>query len=407
MRRPGTGAPPPGPFRASFWRSPLRGPWLTALIGLTLLPLLVVVIVTGFLSHAAYLPDLGSNQLVDRARDFQPFVFDWPTHPVWLYAASQGLHVTIGIIAVPLLLAKLWSVIPRLFAWPPVATPAQGLERLSILLLVGSAFFQFATGIANVQLWYPFHFSFVSAHYFGAWIFTAALVLHVAVKIPVMTQARRTRAELAPELDGAGYPAGGTITRRGLLGLAGGAAGVLAITTAGQAIGGPLRRIAVLAPRGGDWGDGPNDFAVNKTAATAGIDPAATGAGWRLTLDGGRTLDRAQLLALEQSAATLPIACVEGWSTTQHWTGVRLSDLARLAGRPDARAVRVRSLQKAGKFSQVTLSHDQLHDPRTLLALRVNGADLSLDHGYPARLIIPAAPGVHCTKWVAAMEFAS
>jgi DMSO/TMAO reductase YedYZ molybdopterin-dependent catalytic subunit len=35
----------------------------------------------------------------------------------------------------------------------------------------------------------------------------------------------------------------------------------------------------------------------------------------------------------------------------------------------------------------------------------VNGADLSLDHGYPARIIAPAVPGVHCTKWVARMTF--
>ena len=29
---------------------------------------------------------------------------------------------------------------------------------------------------------------------------------------------------------------------------------------------------------------------------------------------------------------------------------------------------------------------------------------LSLDHGYPARVIIPALPGVHNTKWVSRIE---
>jgi DMSO/TMAO reductase YedYZ molybdopterin-dependent catalytic subunit len=28
-----------------------------------------------------------------------------------------------------------------------------------------------------------------------------------------------------------------------------------------------------------------------------------------------------------------------------------------------------------------------------------------LDHGYPARIIVPALPGVHCTKWVSSIEF--
>ncbi len=31
--------------------------------------------------------------------------------------------------------------------------------------------------------------------------------------------------------------------------------------------------------------------------------------------------------------------------------------------------------------------------------------DLSPDHGYPARVIVPALPGVHNTKWVKRMTF--
>ena len=29
------------------------------------------------------------------------------------------------------------------------------------------------------------------------------------------------------------------------------------------------------------------------------------------------------------------------------------------------------------------------------------------DHGYPARVIVPALPGVHNTKWVRSIEFRS
>ncbi len=42
----------------------------------------------------------------------------------------------------------------------------------------------------------------------------------------------------------------------------------------------------------------------------------------------------------------------------------------------------------------------QAHDPDTLLALRVDGERLHLDHGYPLRLIGPNRPGVLQTKWV-------
>ena len=58
-----------------------------------------------------------------------------------------------------------------------------------------------------------------------------------------------------------------------------------------------------------------------------------------------------------------------------------------------------------GTYGHATLGHEQVADERSLLALRVNGLDLSLDHGFPARVISPAVPGVHCTKWVSTMTF--
>jgi hypothetical protein len=51
--------PPPGPFRRSAWRSPLRGPWLTSILGTLLLGGVVVVGLTVFHLHAAYAPSLG------------------------------------------------------------------------------------------------------------------------------------------------------------------------------------------------------------------------------------------------------------------------------------------------------------------------------------------------------------
>ncbi len=163
----------------------------------------------------------------------------------------------------------------------------------------------------------------------------------------------------------------------------------------------------MLAPRGLDAGSGPKGFPVNKTAA-AGIRAEQVGLAWRLELLGPtrRTLRREELLALPQHTAALPIACVEGWSTEdQQWTGVRLRDLAALAGLPGPAALLVESLQQGGDFASAVLRGNQVLDPDSLLALRVNGVDLSLDHGFPARVIVPANPGVHNTKWVARMRF--
>jgi DMSO/TMAO reductase YedYZ molybdopterin-dependent catalytic subunit len=411
---------PPGPFRPDFWRSPLRGPWLTSALGSLLLVLVAIVIVTGFLSHVAYEPNLRGNAIVPAGADL-PLLFSWPTSPTYLYAVTQGLHVNVGLAAVPFLLAKLWSVIPRLFAFPPVTSPAQALERLSIALLVSSAVFQFVTGIMNAQYWYAFRFNFVVAHYYGAVIFTAALALHVLLKTPVILRAYRTRGWLKPLRDDlratrpepgdehgglvAADPAPPTISRRGLFAFVGGASALLVAANAGQTIGGPLRSLAFLAPR-------REDFPVNRTARRAEITPAMVGPAYQLTLTGGGTevlLSRDELLALPQHTARLPIACVEGWTTTQEWTGVRLAELARAAGLDpgDVTDAFVRSLQPRGVLSKASLNGAQVRDGDSMLALKVNGADLPLDHGYPARIIVPALPGVHNTKWVGSIDFAT
>jgi DMSO/TMAO reductase YedYZ molybdopterin-dependent catalytic subunit len=421
-------ASPPGPARRSFWRSPVRGPWLTSVLGMLLLASIPVMFVTGLLSYAAYNPDLSPVNDETPGKGWLGFyLFSWPTHPVWLYRLNQGLHVTLGLVLVPILLFKLWSVLPKLFEWPPLRSPAHALERLSLFLLVGGAVFEFATGILNIQTWYKFPGSFYPLHFYGAWVFTAGFVVHVALKLPVMIRALRSRslitelrtnlARTRPEPPEAGYlapvaPAEPTISRRGVLAFAGAGSALIALLSAGQSVGGPLRWTALLAPHGPDV-SGPDHFQVNQTAASAGIRESATGAAWRLTLgsDSGAgtiplVLDRASLLRMEQHTASLPIACVEGWSTDdQAWAGVRLRDLARLAGVTRPSSVLVESLEHGGAFSQVVLSAGQIMDAESLLALRVNGADLTPDHGYPARVIVPASPGVHCTKWVASLTF--
>jgi DMSO/TMAO reductase YedYZ molybdopterin-dependent catalytic subunit len=421
----------PGPFRRSFWRSPIRGPWLTSVLGLILLAGIPVVFVTGLLSYAAYNPDLSTVNDTTPGKGWLGFyLFSWPTRPEWLYQLNQGTHVTLGLVLVPFLLAKLWSVLPRLFEWPPVRNPAHALERLSLFLLVGGGVFEFATGIMNIQQWYVFPGSFYTLHFYGAWVFTAAFVVHAALKFPTVVRALRRRGLLrelrvstartrSEPLD-AGFlvspaPASPTISRRGALALAGAGSLILLALTVGQSIGGPLRRTALLAPHGQDTGSGPDDFQVNVTAADAGIAAEQTGLEWRITLTRTGpavgppvTLTRAELLAMPQYTAHLSINCVEGWSTgDQEWTGVRLRDLARLAGADQPTSVQVNSLERNGAFNRVVLSAGQIMDPDSLLALRVNNADLSPDHGYPARVIVPASPGVHNTKWVASMSFAS
>ncbi|WP_454320242.1 molybdopterin-dependent oxidoreductase [Streptomyces phaeoluteigriseus] len=412
------------PSAPGFWRSPLRGPWFTSVLGLVLLAGITVLFVTGLLSYAAYNPDLASvNDKTPDKGILGFYLFAWPTNPHWLYRLNQGVHVTLGITLIPVLLAKLWSVVPRLFALPPARSLAHALERISLLLLVGGALFEFVTGVLNVQLEYVFPGSFYPLHFYGAWVFIAAFVVHAVLKTPAavrnlrgLRQERETGAGTEPAVEPdtlvSPRPDTPTVSRRGALWFVGGGSLLLFVTTAGQSADGLLRRTALLAPHGGpDPGTGPNGFQINKTARYAGIRTAETSRdAWRLVLT-GRTgtvrLSRDDLLELPLNSASLPIACVEGWSTSdQWWRGVRLRDLAALVGHEgDPPDVFVESLQRRGAFRHAALRANQVADPRSLLALYVNGEELSPDHGHPARVIVPAAPGVLNTKWVARMTF--
>jgi DMSO/TMAO reductase YedYZ molybdopterin-dependent catalytic subunit len=393
---------------------------LTSVFGLALLVTLPIVVITGLLSYIAYAPQFGQAIPGDVGWLRLP-AFTWPTRPSWLYRLTQGLHVGLGLVIIPLVLAKLWSVIPRLFVWPPARSIAQVLERLSLLMLVGGILLEIVTGVLNIQYDYIFGFSFYTGHYFGAWVFIAGFLMHIAVKIPHMITGlrslslrevlRTSRSDTRPQVfdpDGlvAADPAEPTVSRRGALALVGSGVLLIAVLTVGQTIGGATRGAALLLPRG----RGRGDFPVNKTAVAAGISPESVSDSWLLTLRGGPSevmLNRAMLAGMPQRTARLPIACVEGWSTVQTWSGVQLAELARVAGVPAPRSARVVSLQRGGAFGEATMQANQIRDPDALLALQVNGADLSLDHGYPARIIVPALPGVHNTKWVTSIEFES
>ncbi|MDQ6839789.1 MAG: molybdopterin-dependent oxidoreductase [Actinomycetota bacterium] len=374
-----------------------------------------VMFITGLVSYVAYNPRLPGNDTTPTHGVLGFYLFNWITSPSWIYRVSQGIHVVLGFALVPVVLAKLWSVMPKFFEWPPIRSASKLLERLSLALLVGGAILQFFTGIFNVDYFYFWNFSFYDAHFYGAWAFMAGFAIHVGLKLPTMVRSlgtRRLRDELrcplaetrSEPVDEFGLvatdPAPATLSRRGLLGLVAGTSLATVALTAGQSVGGWTRSAALLAPRG------RSEFEINKPAASVGVTSLMAHS-WTLELIGARRmlLSRSDVLALPQSTQHLPIACVEGWATEQTWTGVPLAHLARMVGVERLAGVRVDSLQGPGGFGSTYLSAEQVLDPRSLLALKVNGADLSLDHGFPARNIIPAAPGVHNTKWVNKLTF--
>ena len=369
--------------------SRLRSPAVAARIGIWLGVCFGLAFVTGLISHFAQVSD--------------PW-FPFPARPTWGYRVTQGVHVIAGTAAIPLLLVKLWTVYPRLFASfgrGARQLVVSALERVSVAVLVAAALFQLSTGLMNSAQWYPWAFSFRSTHFAVAWIAIGALAVHVAVKLPVIREA------LTGEVDGraqdrAGRDAGGALTRRGLLRSTWVASGVAVLASAGSTV--PLLRdVSVLGVRSGD---GPQDLPVNKSARAAGVTSSALSPSYALELVRGEKtvrLTREQLLALPQVTEELPIACVEGWSASGTWTGVRVKDLLAEVGAEPGDVV-VSSLQTSGLYTTTLLPAGFVADDATLLALQLNGEDLSIDHGYPARVIAPNRPGVLQTKWVGRLE---
>lgn len=360
--------------RESDFRSPVHHEKVTARLGLWLGIAFLLCFATGLLSHAVQKP---------------PSWFVWPAEPVNLYRITQGVHVLSGIAAIPLLLAKLWSVYPKLFSRPLIRSLPHALERLSILLLSGAAFFELATGIFNTAQNYLWGFYFPAAHYAVAWLAAGSVLLHVAVKLPVI---RRGLTKLGPA-----EPTPQGMSRRNFLRTTYLAAGVAVVATAGATV--PLLRdVSPLAWRSNR---GPQGLPVNRTAGAARVADAALDPAWRLEI-GSTKLSLAQLEAMTQRTAELPIACVEGWSQTATWTGVPIADLMKLAGADPDHPIRVTSLERKGAYRTSILP--ATHTRHTLLALRLNGERLALDHGFPCRIIAPSRPGVLQTKWVHRLE---
>ena len=375
-----------------------RAPAVTSRVGIGLGIAITICFITGLLSHAA-----------------QDLVwFPWPTQPSWGYRVTQGAHVISGMAAIPLLLVKLWSVYPRLFVVPRVKSLVHALERLSVALLVSAVIFELTIGVLNIAKLYLWPFDFRDAHFAVAWVAFGSLLAHIAVKLPII----RTTLSQPLEADDDDVPpeAGPAVEepsavaaeeqrlpRRTVLASAYIASGLAALSVAGGSI--PwLKTMAVLSP---STGTGPQGVPINRTADAAGITDGAIGPDFELAVVSERATENwslDELRAMPQHTVTLPITCVEGWSTNAEWTGVRISDLLAAVDAPAQSRLRIISLQTKAAFGESVLPAQHSADPLTLLALRLNGEELARDHGFPCRLIAPSRPGVLQTKWVNRIE---
>jgi DMSO/TMAO reductase YedYZ molybdopterin-dependent catalytic subunit len=153
----------------------------------------------------------------------------------------------------------------------------------------------------------------------------------------------------------------------------------------------------------------PNaDFYRIDTALTA---PRVSVDDWQLRVTGmvdrPITLSFDELLERRLVEADVTLACVSnevGGSLVGNarWLGVRLDDLLADAGvHPDADQIVGRSVD--GWTSGFPLA--TLDGRDALVAVAMNGEPLPVEHGYPARLVVPGLYGyVSATKWLTEVE---
>ena len=137
--------------------------------------------------------------------------------------------------------------------------------------------------------------------------------------------------------------------------------------------------------------------------------PSFDGANWDLEVFGlvenAFTLSYEELRALGPSTVHADMHCVTGWSLLDNdWEGVPFTTLVEMA-RPTAEAKWVIAHCAHGYTSNLSL--DAMDDDDVLVAWRKNGEDLTPEHGWPLRLVVPKRYAWKSAKWLTGLEFSA
>jgi DMSO/TMAO reductase YedYZ molybdopterin-dependent catalytic subunit len=115
-----------------------------------------------------------------------------------------------------------------------------------------------------------------------------------------------------------------------------------------------------------------------------------------------------ELLALPHAEVTADFHCVTRWSAFDNrWEGIPVREvLARVRPQPSATHVMVLGHVGETRYGYSTnLPLGDFDRAENLLAFRRNGEDLSLDHGWPLRLVVPHLYAWKSCKWVRGLVF--
>ncbi len=138
-----------------------------------------------------------------------------------------------------------------------------------------------------------------------------------------------------------------------------------------------------------------------------GSIPRFDGEHWDLEVSGlveePFTLTYQELLDLPRVTVDADMHCVTGWTTLDNtWEGVSFRTIVERA-KPTDEAKWVIAHGANGYTSD--LSFEAMDDDDVLLAWRNHGEDLTAEHGWPLRLVVPQRYAWKSAKWLTGLEF--
>jgi DMSO/TMAO reductase YedYZ molybdopterin-dependent catalytic subunit len=274
--------------------------------------------------------------------------------------------------------ANLFFVILSVLSVGLVLMPLQGLG---------------AFGLSSNNYFYPPFAAHLWAASFGV---VFALVLHLLT--------HRSEAGLEPDLEKRASLrkiGGGVLLLAGLSVISNGIFNVIAKAQA--AVDGVFTQLKGISPELTSVAD---HYQVSKNV----FNPNVPEQNWSLKLTGmvdkELTLTLADLKALPSITRPSTLMCISNevggnLIGTSEWTGVKLKDILAMAGVKEGATELI--LKAADNYSD-SFKLDAAMRDGTIVAYLQNGEPLTVDHGFPARVLVPGIYGMKNAKWIVEIE---
>jgi len=126
---------------------------------------------------------------------------------------------------------------------------------------------------------------------------------------------------------------------------------------------------------------------------------------YRLQVDGlvenPRNFTYEEIIGLPQTSKVVDLNCVEGWSFTAKWTGVKVAEILEETGAMENATTVI--FYSADGYS-TSLDKDYLLEKDIILAYKLNDVTLPPERGFPLQLVAEDKYGYKWAKWIVRIE---